>query len=151
MIIDYHDFMTSREAQLIPAVQHRILIVDDEPAILFAYRKLIEREGMGVDICECLADAIMHVKARHYLAVIADMRLAGTDNMDGLEVLRFVRKERPDTKVILATGYGNSNIEQAALALGASHYFEKPVLPTVILEVLTKLSSAAGAKMPGTI
>lgn len=115
---------------------HRVLVVDDEPAVLFAYRKLIEKDGLVVDISSNLADALKHISAHSYLAVIADMRLAGTDNQDGLEILRFIQQEHPHTRSILATGYGDSEIEKKALALGASYYFKKPVSPSFILEAL---------------
>jgi DNA-binding NtrC family response regulator len=115
---------------------HRILILDDEPAILFAYRKLIEKEGMGVDISTCLDGAIKHVRQRHYLAVVVDVRLAGTENEDGLEFLRILRGLHPTTKMIIATGYGSSEIEKTARALGVSHYFEKPVQPSLIMGAL---------------
>jgi DNA-binding NtrC family response regulator len=122
---------------------HRILVVDDEPAVLFAYRKLIEKDGMVVDISANLEEAIRHIRARRYLAVIADLRLAGTDNGDGLEVLRVIQKERPDTKTILATGYGDSEIEKMARALGVSYYFKKPVSPADILCALRKFQACS--------
>jgi DNA-binding NtrC family response regulator len=115
---------------------HRILVVDDEPAVLFAYRKLIEKDGMTVDISANLEDATSQIRSRCYLAVIVDLRLAGTDNNDGLEILRIVQQECPDTKTILATGYGDSEIEKIARTLGASYYLKKPVPPSVILEAL---------------
>ncbi|HEY3307018.1 MAG TPA: response regulator [Desulfuromonadaceae bacterium] len=123
------------EIEIAPLPQ-RILIVDDEPAILFAYRKLIEKEGIAVDVCETHHEAIIHINARPYFAVIADMRLVGTDNMDGLKVVRAIREAQPDTKVILVTGYGNKEIVQKALSMGVSYYFEKPVMPAAILEAL---------------
>src|SRR6185369_13334257 len=123
------------------SVLDRILIVDDEVATLFAYKKLIEKEGIGVDVCESLDEAIVQIKTRPYYAVIADMRLAGTDNADGLKILHFVREMRLDTKVIIVTGYGNKEIEQTALAMGATYYFEKPVLPSTILGVLNTTNS----------
>ena len=116
---------------------HRVLIVDDEPAILFAYRKLLEKEGMCVDISTCLEGAIQHISKLNYLAVIVDMRLTGSDNEDGLEFLRILHVERPATKMIIATGFGSSEIENAARALGVSFYFEKPVQPAAIMEALT--------------
>jgi DNA-binding NtrC family response regulator len=124
---------------------HRILVVDDEPAVLFAYCKLIEKDGMNVDISENLEDAIKQIRAHRYLAVIADMRLAGTDNGDGLEVLRVIQKERPDTKTILATGYGDSEIEKMARALGVSYYFKKPVSPSDILCALREFKTCAAS------
>jgi len=123
-----------------PDNRPRILIVDDEPAILFAYQRLIEKEGMCVDISTCLDGAIRHITARHYLAVVADVRLAGSDNEDGLEFFRILRTESPTTKMILATGYGSSEIEKAARALGVSYYFEKPVQPSVIMGALRSFS-----------
>ena len=121
----------------------RILVVDDEPAVLFAYRKIIEKYGMTVDISANLEDAIRHIRAYRYLAVIADMRLAGSDNGDGLDILRFIQKEHPGTKTILATGYGDCEIEKMALTLGASYYFNKPVPPTDILNALREFQAAA--------
>ncbi len=123
----------------------RILVVDDEPAILFAYRKLIEKDGITVDISSSLEDAIRQIRARQYLAVIADLRLAGTDNGDGLEILRFIQNEWPGTRTILATGYGDSEIEKTARALGVSYCFNKPVQPADLLAALKKLSLAASA------
>ena len=121
----------------------RILVVDDEPAILFAYKKLLEKEGIEVDICECHCDAIKQLKSCSYFAVIADMRLEGTDNEDGLEVLRAIREEQADIKVILVTGYGCKEIEQRAIEMGASYYFEKPVSPSIVLETLNRLHQDA--------
>ena len=129
-----------------PSPIQRILIVDDEVATLFAYKKLIEREGIGVDVCESLDEAIEQIKSRHYNAIIADLRMSGTDNADGLEVLRTAREEQVDTKVIIVTGYGNKEIEQTALAMGAAYYFEKPVLPSEILKVLNAFNSTSGDK-----
>jgi DNA-binding NtrC family response regulator len=114
----------------------RVLVVDDEPAVLFAYRKLLEKDGMTVDSSANLEEAIKYIRSRHYLAVIADMRLAGTDNRDGLEILRVIQNEHPDTKTILATGYGDSEIEKTARTLGALYYFKKPVQPSDLLGAL---------------
>jgi DNA-binding NtrC family response regulator len=130
-----------------PRSGQRVLIVDDEAAILFAYRKLIEREGFMIDICENIDEAIALIKSHHYYAVIADIRLAGTDNTEGLDLLRFVRKERPCIKVIIVTGFGTMESETAVLALGASYYFEKPVLPSKIIDVLNNLKPVANISL----
>jgi DNA-binding NtrC family response regulator len=119
-----------------PAATPRILVIDDEPAVLFAYRKIIEKSGFAVDICETLDDAISNINSRQYVAVIADLRLAGYDNCDGLEILRFVRTHCPGTKTILATGYGDNDVEKTALAIGVTRYFKKPVQPSDILHAL---------------
>jgi len=53
------------------------------------------------------------------------------------------RKELPQAKVILVTGYGNDELKKTTLALGASHYFEKPVNPSLILALLRELHVVA--------
>lgn len=113
-----------------------ILIVDDEAAILFAYRRLIEAGGYRADSCETLADAIRLVNERPYLAIITDMQLGGTGNSDGRSLLEYVLKYRPQTKVLLVSGCGDDGVEGVAAIPGASWYFKKPVDPVVILETL---------------
>lgn len=118
---------------------HRILVVDDEPALRFAYGRLLESERFGVDICECIEDATACLKTNDYFAVISDVRFAGSDNFDGIHFVSVVRKEQPHSEVILVTGYGNAELEKTARARGASHYFEKPVEPSRILTLLRSL------------
>jgi DNA-binding NtrC family response regulator len=117
----------------------RILIVDDEAAILFAYRRLIEGSGYAVDVCETLAEAVERVMTRPYFAIITDLRLTGSDTEEGLAVLACVRDHQPRAKVIVMTGYGGEETARAAHALDVSFYFEKPLEPSVIIEALRHL------------
>jgi DNA-binding NtrC family response regulator len=118
---------------------HRVLIVDDEPAICFAYRKLLESELFGSDVCETIDDALALLNRHEYFAVISDVRFAGSDNEDGVYFVSVVRKVQPQAKVILVTGYGSDELKKTARELGASHYFEKPVMPSLILSLLRGL------------
>jgi DNA-binding NtrC family response regulator len=146
MILDKKSYMTLQPAPhtrpVLPAARQRVLIVDDESAIHFAYRKLIEPEGFDVDTCENLSEAMAMIRTRPYLAIITDIRLQGTDNEDGIELLHFIRKMQPVARVIIATGYGNEELKQTTQTLGAEHYFEKPVRPSLILTALKALSMA---------
>lgn len=122
---------------------HRILIVDDEESIRFAYRKLFEEELFCFDVCEFIEDAKALLKKHNYFAVISDVRFEGSDNRDGLFFVSVVRKEQPLAKVILVTGYGSDELKKTAFELGASHYFEKPVMPSMILSKLRALHLVA--------
>lgn len=115
------------------------MCVDDEPAICFAYGKLFENERFGFDICESIEAAQTLLKSNDYFAVISDVRFAGTNNEDGIHFVSVVRKEQPQAKVILVTGYGNEELKKTAQLLGTTHYFEKPIKPSVILELLNSL------------
>lgn len=127
---------------------HRVLIVDDEPGILFAYRKLLEQQGLIVDSCDCLCEALNYLEKHQYLAVVADMRLQGVDTVDGLDLVREVRRLQPETGVIVASGTSDRNTRQAASDLGVDHYLEKPVHPAFVLDLLIQLRDAVnGEKM----
>jgi len=122
----------------------RVLIVDDEAAILFAYRRLLEKDGLEVDTCSTYEDAARLLNGGPYLVVIVDIRLVGTGNEDGLEVLKYARQRQPQAKVILVTGYGCHDMEATTRELGASYYFEKPVEPSVLLNTLRLVRANAG-------
>lgn len=131
---------------------HRVLVVDDEPGVLFAYRKLLEQQGLTVDSCDCLCEALEYLKKHHYLAVVADMRLQGTDTLDGLDLVREVRRRQPAAGVIVASGTSDQKIRQSASELGVHHYLEKPVHPTLILDLLIQLQKAvSGPELQPTL
>jgi len=113
---------------------HRVLIVDDEPSICFAYSKLLKREAFSFDICDNIESAHCLLRNNQYFAVISDVHF---------HFLTLVRKEQPESKVILVTGDGSKELEKTAKELGAYHYFEKPVVPSLILTLLRSLHAIA--------
>ena len=123
--------------QILP---ERILVVDDEPSILFAYQRLLRAEGYCVDSCGELDSALDLVQAHVYFAIITDIRLSGTENSDGVKLLSAVRRQQPDAKTIVVTGFGDIALEQTLREIGTTHYLEKPVKPSLILELLKAAS-----------
>lgn len=120
----------------VSSVPRRILIVDDEPAILFAYQKLLQRQKFIVDTCGDLTTAQNLIDANSYYALIADLRLTGSESYEGVEVLRYIRRRQPETKTIVISGFGNEDIKKHLHELGTSYYFDKPVRPAQIMEIL---------------
>lgn len=123
---------------------HRILIIDDEEAILFSYRMLFRGPLVTVDTCTSVEEALELLQFNDYRAVITDLRFGDSEDQGGLELLQHLREHRPTTPVILATGYGNDEIKENVLALGVAAYFDKPVPVTEILACLTDLGIPAG-------
>jgi DNA-binding NtrC family response regulator len=122
---------------------HRVLIVDDEHAICFAYSRLLESESFGFDICDSVEAAIELLNLNKYFAVISDVRFAGSDNADGVYLVSCIKNLQPQAKVILVTGYGSEELKKTADELGVSHYLEKPVEPSLILFLLRALHLVA--------
>ena len=72
--------------------------------------------------------------------MILDLKMPG---IDGMEVLRKVKKERPHVEVIILTGHGSEKDRALAMELGAFAYLEKPVN----IDVLTKTMKEAYSKI----
>ncbi len=117
----------------------RVLIVDDEIAILQAFKKLIERPGIEVDTADCLGESMSLLGENSYQVVIADIRLTGVRAEEGLEILHHVKNKSPDTTVIIVTAHGSPDIMKKAYFLGADFYFEKPVSFKVLNDAMKSI------------
>jgi DNA-binding NtrC family response regulator len=120
-------------------MKNRILFVDDEEAFLFAAKKLLSRNGVEVHTAETKDEALAMIDENEYDAVITDVRLTGVFGEEGLDILKYVKEHKPQTKVILITGYGTSEIKKKAILLGADFYFEKPVSHFILKDALKNL------------
>jgi DNA-binding NtrC family response regulator len=117
----------------------RILIIDDEQALLIALKKLLQDKRVQVDTAETMNEALSHINETSYEVIIADIRLSGILNQEGLEILRYVKEHKPGTRVMLMTGYGSQDIMEHAFDLGADYYFEKPVSIRVLKDALKSI------------
>lgn len=118
----------------------RLLIVDDESIFLRALKKILQAPDVEVDTAETLGDARVLLRRHVYDVVIADLRLAGTKGQEGLDIVRTVKENKPGTKVILMTAYGDDEVQLKASFLGADLYLEKPVPIEVIRTSLAHLT-----------
>lgn len=99
----------------------RILVVDDEPAIVRAVRANLSRHGFRVDVATTGQEALEHAQARPDL-ILLDL---GLPDGDGLEVIRSIR-EQSDTPIIVLSARGAEREKVRALDLGADDYLTKP-------------------------
>jgi DNA-binding NtrC family response regulator len=118
---------------------NRILLVDDEQAVLFVYRRLLESDSMTVDTAESSEEAESLLNSRNYQAVVLDVRLSGSEKNEGLQILEKVKKATPETAVIVISAYGNSDIRNRCSRLGVTGYFEKPVSVGQIKQTLASI------------
>jgi two-component system response regulator HydG len=118
---------------------YKILIVDDETATAFGLKALMESDDVEVLTASNaqMARRILESESIHVL--LSDIRLSGTLDAEGLDLLSFAKEKCKDTKVILMTGYGDPAIMQKAFEIGASYYFEKPVEINVLSEAIHAL------------
>jgi DNA-binding response OmpR family regulator len=117
----------------------KILLVEDEEAILFAFKKMLGGPDLTVDTASTLAEALQLLKENSYRAVIADLRLSGAAELEGLDVVREARAVQRDCRIIVATAFATNEIREKVFELGADIYLEKPVSPQKVKEVLRTL------------
>ena len=107
----------------LPADRPVMLVVDDDPGASGLLQEIFQREGYDVTTAARGADAIRLAGTRAFDVVLSDVKLP---DIDGLEVLRRLRKEQPDLTVILITAFGTVETAIRALHEGAYDYVRKP-------------------------
>jgi two-component system nitrogen regulation response regulator GlnG len=123
---------------------NRILVVDDEENVRWALRKALERAGYRVDLATDGSTGLRAAEDPGVNLVLLDVRLPGRD---GLDVLREIRKRRPDLPVIMMTAYGTLQVAVEAMKLGAYDYIGKPFdMDEVVLVVEKALEAQALAQ-----
>ena len=101
-----------------------ILVVDDEPAMRLLVTSVLRDEGHDVTAAASGEEALQLVAKRHYHLVITDLKMPG---ISGLEVLETMRRDDPETAVILLTAFGTVEGAVEAMRKGAAHYLLKPL------------------------
>jgi len=101
----------------------RILVVDDEPMMSDSLRRHLADEGYAVDTAASGAEAIDLFDGGAHHLVICDLQLP---DMDGLTLLRHMKDAKPNTEVIVVTGYGSVQTAVEATKAGAFYFVEKP-------------------------
>jgi len=104
----------------------RILLLDDERAILVPIARYFQNLGCSVEIAEGAEEAISLVRERGYDLAMLDIRLSRLGGVEGLEVLRELRKGDRRTRVIMLSAYVSPEVEEEAFRLGADAVLRKP-------------------------
>jgi two-component system response regulator HydG len=112
-----------------------ILIIDDEVNVGLLLSKFLTRNGFNVSTATSGATATEQLKSTKYNLVLCDFRLEDTD---GREILKKIKREYPDTGVIIITGYSDIKMAVELIKLGAYDYITKPLYPDEILTTINK-------------
>ena len=104
-------------------MQGRVLVVDDEKAMVLALKGLLTKEGYHVETAASGEEALRRIETGSFHVVITDLSMNG---VGGMEVLEHARRVDPDVAVIVITAYGSEKIAVQAMKLGAVDYVPKP-------------------------
>jgi DNA-binding NtrC family response regulator len=105
----------------------RILVVDDQEAILFALQDYLTAQGYEVDCARDVPEANSLTTRASYSAIIADLRLSGPGGMEGIEILQFVKERSPSTATVLLTAYRSPTVDAEAQRCKVDAILDKPI------------------------
>jgi signal transduction histidine kinase len=111
-------------------VQLALLLVDDVPANLIAYRAVLEPLGHELVEATSGVEAVRLLAGRQFALLLIDVRMPGVDGFETVELLR--RELRRATPVIFVTGAGDDWTMRRAYEFGAVDYLVKPVDPDIL-------------------
>ncbi len=120
----------------VPNARARILAVDDEAIVLDSFRKILVLAGFSVDTVESGPEALTLLRARDYDFLFTDLKMP---EMDGVEVVKAARHLRPDTDVVVITGYGTIETAVETMQFGAVDYVQKPFTEEELVAMAKRL------------
>ena len=101
----------------------KILVVDDEPRICQLIKELCKQEGYQTDTTLSGVEALQMMKKHNYQMLLTDLKMPG---IDGLELIRKAKKEHPEIRIIMVTGYATIETAVQSLRHGVDDYITKP-------------------------
>jgi DNA-binding NtrC family response regulator len=113
----------------------KVLLIDDEPDFLEAMAVRMRVRGLEVKTTTSILDALSMTESESFDVIIMDLMMP---EMKGLEALKTLKDQEPESQIILLTGYATREIEAQALKLGAVDLIEKPADLDHMMEIIRK-------------
>jgi two-component system, response regulator RegA len=117
-----------------------LLIVDDDRPFRERLARAMQARGFEVLMAETVREGISIAKERSPAYAVVDLKL---DDGNGLDVVETLHEVRPNTRVVVLTGFGNIATAVAAVKFGAIDYLPKPADAD---DIMSALLAAPGAK-----
>jgi len=115
-------------------MNNELIIIDDDLPFRDRLARSMEKKGFNVETYGNAINSIQRINQKRFDFAIVDMRL---EDGSGLEIIKIIKKNSPNTRSLLLTGYGNIATAVAAIKTGAIDYLPKPAEIDQIYEALT--------------
>ena len=131
---------------VLPDMNQRVSLVDDDPGVSEVIGLLLEREGYAVESAATLKEALTRVDTRAPDVVVTDLKLPdGT----GLDVIAVLRGRHPGLPIVMITSYSSMESAIAALRAGAVDYVIKPFNNDEFLRAVARALNRRRQALPG--
>ncbi|MBI3788072.1 MAG: sigma-54-dependent Fis family transcriptional regulator [Ignavibacteriales bacterium] len=124
-------------------VKAKVLVVDDDNTILYAFRELLRKEGFKYVVATNGEEALKKISQERPDLIFMDITMPA---MDGLEVLKRMQEQKNRTPVIIITGFGTMQTAIKAIQLGAFDYLTKPLDVSKIRLVMERALAGTQSK-----
>jgi DNA-binding NtrC family response regulator len=124
-------------------LKRKILIVDDERSVAQSIALALAGDAVEIETVLSGEDALIRTAAVKYDLVICDLMMPG---LSGLDLLKSLREYRPQTPVLMITGYPTVKTAEESLKMGAVAYITKPFTPADIRSAAARALEPAEAK-----
>jgi two-component system, NtrC family, response regulator AtoC len=113
----------------------RLAVIDDESLVCQRLKQVFRRSGFEIETFGAGKPALERMAQQPFQLILTDIRLP---DIDGLEILKRVKKDHPRTEVILITGYATLDQAVEAVKKGAFYYLSKPFTPDQVRAVVKR-------------
>lgn len=117
----------------------KLLVIDDDSSVLFAFRKIFGNSGFQIDTSATFDEAIEFIDKNIYQLIITDLGFSETINEAGIAISHYAKEKLPGVKIILWTGMDVSCISEKARQAKIDLCLLKPVSPNVIQSLVEDL------------
>jgi DNA-binding NtrC family response regulator len=119
---------------------HSVMILDDEPIVCERLRSTLEKLNLDLETFTDPNEALKRFSEKKLDVLITDLKMK---EIDGIEILKLVKKVSPETKVIIITGFATVEKAKEALKIGAYDFIAKPFRLSQLRDlVVTALGSS---------
>ncbi len=126
------------EGESLQVLSGSVLLVDDNELLLSNMNRFLKKDFHHVTAVCTGEEAIMHVEGRFYHIIVLDINLP---DLNGWQVLEQIKRQSPNSKVIMITCNDNEDMRENAVKRGATDYLEKPFGLGELKNLLVKILS----------
>jgi CheY-like chemotaxis protein len=119
----------------------KILVLDDDPVVVLSCKRILGAEGYSISTTQKGENALNKLANEDFDLLICDIRLP---DISGMTVLKEARIIKPQTDVVIITGYPTLEDAKESIRLGAFEYIEKPFTPEFMINVAKKVFDKRG-------
>lgn len=130
--------MTPTGAGMSMDKQLEILVVDDEAIVCARLKPALEKDGYTVETFTDSALARKRLSEHRFDIVVTDIKMA---EVDGMELLNFVREKWPESRVIIISGFATIDVTREAFQKGVCDVLAKPFKIRQLKELISRVAS----------